>query len=195
MAGLDTGLIKRTSTRVRPNINYTTLAAGTGEISANMDYNEVSQANAVKNQQGKKQGLKINTDVYKKCGDFLKKIRESNQLLVLYAASQQIQEFAQHLESLNQFERNLQDKQYQTTHQLSNDFLKLIQNLIKAGGTDKMLHEKVLEFQIFEEQQFHEMQLINKEIYTVQPATSKAPMPDLNMKREASQQSKKLQKI
>jgi hypothetical protein len=42
MSGVDTGLIKRTSTRVRPNINYTTLAAGTGEISANMDYNEVS---------------------------------------------------------------------------------------------------------------------------------------------------------
>jgi hypothetical protein len=40
--------------------------------------------------------------------------------------------------------------------------LKLIQNLIKAGGTDKLLHEKVLEFQIFEEQLFHEMALINK---------------------------------
>lgn len=32
----------RTSNRVRPNINYTNLNQGTGEVSANMDYNEVS---------------------------------------------------------------------------------------------------------------------------------------------------------
>lgn len=78
---------------------------------------------------------------------------------------------------------------------MQTDFLKLICNLIKAGGADKLLHEKVLEFQIFIEQLYHEMALINKEIYTVYPVTSKAPMPELNMKREASQQSKKIQKI
>lgn len=31
----------RTSGRARPNVNYTTMAAGTGEINASMDYNDV----------------------------------------------------------------------------------------------------------------------------------------------------------
>ncbi len=65
----------RTSTRVRPNVNYTNLAQGTGEASVNLDYSEVSAG------KGKKPlSLKINTEVFKKCLDFFKKIRESSEL-------------------------------------------------------------------------------------------------------------------
>lgn len=64
---------------MRPNINYTNLNQGTGEVSANMDYNEVSgQAAATGNKpQAKKMNLKVNQDVFKKCIEFFKRIRES----------------------------------------------------------------------------------------------------------------------
>ena len=39
---LDQNKPSKTSARVRPNINYTNLAQGTGEVSANLDYSEVS---------------------------------------------------------------------------------------------------------------------------------------------------------
>ena len=47
----------RTSGRPRPNVNYTTMAAGTGEISASLDYNNEAQG---KNQGQKLKGIKIN---------------------------------------------------------------------------------------------------------------------------------------
>jgi len=72
----------RVSGRVRTNVNYTTLAAGTGEISANFDYGEINgAANAGgKNLALKKKaaGLKLNTDVLKKCTEFWKRLRDSS---------------------------------------------------------------------------------------------------------------------
>jgi hypothetical protein len=59
--------------------------------------------------------LKINTEVFKKCLDFFKKIRESPQLAALKATAMTTPEFAAHFETLNQIEHNLQDNKYSTT--------------------------------------------------------------------------------
>jgi len=58
----------RTSGRARPNVNYTTMAAGTGEISANLDYNEVSGQNlgGGKNSGQRPKGVKVNHEILKK---------------------------------------------------------------------------------------------------------------------------------
>lgn len=76
----------------------------------NLDYSEVSAGKSKK-----PMSLKINTEVFKKCLDFFKKIRESSQFESLQAAASSSPEFAAHFETLNQIEHNLQDNKYATT--------------------------------------------------------------------------------
>lgn len=68
------------SNRVRNNVNYTVLAAGTGDLVSNLDNNEASSGAKNGRNSGvskKIPGLKVNNDVYKKCLEFFKKLRES----------------------------------------------------------------------------------------------------------------------
>lgn len=58
----------RTSNRPRPNINYTNLATGTGEV---------SEPQGKEIPPKKLTGLKVNQEIFKKCVEFLKKLRES----------------------------------------------------------------------------------------------------------------------
>lgn len=67
--------------------------------------------------------------------------------------------------------------------------------LIKATCSDTSLHAKVAEFHIFTDSLFEEMNLINLQIFSALPLKTQTSLPDLQTKREVSQQSKKLEKM
>lgn len=86
----------RTSNRVRPNINYTNLAQGTGEVSGSIDYREPQGKVPTK----KLTGLKVNQEVFKKCLDFFHKIQEATQYRDLITAGQAHIDFMKNMEVL-----------------------------------------------------------------------------------------------
>lgn len=139
---------------MRPNINYNLINQGTSEATDHRDYNEVSTGqavNTVKPPVKKLTNLKINQEVFKKSVEFFKRIRESTHLSSLTQVAQSCPEFQTHLEALNQIEKNLKEYKYAATHQMQQDFLKMMRELVKAAHSDVSFHGKVLEFHIYAE--------------------------------------------
>jgi len=64
---------------------------------------------------------------------------------------------------------------------MSQDFLKMIRNLIACSSNNTGIQSKIVEFHIFVDNLILEMSLNNKEIFVVQAAVTKAPanLPDL----------------
>jgi len=85
----------------------------------------------------------------------------------LLSVTQTLPEFAQHSDGLQSLQKNLEEYRYQNTDQISMDLVKLVNSLIKSSqGQPAEVHQKVVDFQIFFENEFEELNLINEEIYT-----------------------------
>ena len=67
----------RTSQRTRTNVNYTSLASGIGDVSASLDYNEVSASS--QSAKGSRRGVKTNPDVLKQVQDFWSALNSSEE--------------------------------------------------------------------------------------------------------------------
>ena len=80
-------------------------------------------------------GLKVNQDVFKKCTDFIKKMRESTQLKDLMVSGEAYPDFIKNLDTLNLIEMNLKEYKYSSTPQMSQEFLKLMSDLIRAAAS------------------------------------------------------------
>lgn len=118
--------------------------------------------------------------MFRRCTEFFRKISQSAQLASLLSVTQALPDFEQHSEMLLSLQKNLEEYRYQNTDQISMDLVKFVNSLIKScQGQPSEVHQKVVDFQIFFENEFEELNLINEEIYshkaqTVKPTVQEA---------------------
>ena len=118
---------QRISARDKRPVNYNTMAAGTGELSASMDYGEVSGTNA-RNIQRKSNPMNPK-DIKSKCELVFQSLRTHPSVYLflepLDPSNPRFNELQAEFINLHKIELNLRSGKYQTTFQLSNDVRKM----------------------------------------------------------------------
>jgi len=139
----------RISNRARPNIDYNVLATGKA---TEMFVHEKLPA---------KKGQKLDNDVFKKCAEFWRRVHSSTQLKTLLRSP-----IATLAEEICIPQKNFRDLRYGSTAEMSSDISKFILNLTRAASTNADLYKSVVEFNIYVDSQYDELQLVNKDIIT-----------------------------
>ena len=168
----------RTSARNRQNIDYNDLGSG-----KNLDYNDIAVTGGQKGQ-AKPKNIKVNQEVMKGCNDFFKMIKDSSYWMQLQAIVNSVPlpaEFKKTLEELDIIEKNCQAHKYQNTSMIHVDTMKLLLKISGKLGTNLEMITKVNEFTSYMEKLMENYDLMNKEIYTSQPAP--AQMTDSQIKK------------
>lgn len=126
------------STRDKRPVNYNSMAAGTGEISASMDYAEVSGQNARAVQ--KKASISDPAEVKRLCDQIfqLLKCHGSAPLLLepLDPTHPNFSELKDNFINLHKIELNFRNNKYSTTFALGLDFNKMWVNATKMYAGD-----------------------------------------------------------
>eukprot|EP00347_Sterkiella_histriomuscorum_P022025 403331949 len=191
---------QRISAREKRPVNYNSMAAGTGEISASMDYGEVSGQNqrAVQKKPG---NLNNPKEVKQRCETLFQtlKCHPSISLFLspLEISHPRFAEIQPDFINLHKIELNFQQGKYNSTFNLGNDFRKMWQVGLKLYAEDPIKINKIHEIQIYFDQIFQELE--NKPLPT-QPATQFQTIethPPIQQapKSNAQQMSKKIEKI
>jgi hypothetical protein len=148
----------RSSVRERKPVNYHTMVAGTGEVSASMDYGEVSGSNArvlSKTKSGSKDSKMGMEEIFQ-----LLRGHQSIQLFLepLNPNHPKFNDVRGDFINLTNIELNFRSNKYQSPLQLANDFRKMWNIGFKLYANEPEKYSQVIEIQQYFEQIFPEFE-------------------------------------
>ena len=165
---------QRTSQRGKPPVNYTLMATGTGELSASMDYGEVSGARAVQKKVVTTAPQMSPKDVRQKCEQVFQLLRchPSVQLFLetLDPAHPKFNELQGEFINIHKIELCFRSGKYQSTFQLASDVRKMWLLAYKLFQDEPEKIQKTQEIQQYFDKIFADLE--NKQL-------TSAPLPPI----------------
>ena len=177
---------QRTSQRAKPPVNYNSMAAGTGELSASMDYGEVSGARAVQKKIAPISTQLSPKDVRQKCEQVFQLLRchPSVQLFLepLDPTHPKFNELQGEFINIHKIELNFRSGKYQSTFQLGNDVRKMWLLAYKLFQDEPEKIQKTQEIQQYFDKIFVDLE--NKSL-------TSAPIPPVDHKAKKIKEMQK----